>query len=727
MGWLRAHDPGLVAVRRAARVTIVACLGFYLCRYVLDNVDMAPYALFGAVALGVLSQIPGGGARRMRTLLLMLPVGAVLITLGTLLSFNLAAATAGMFVLGFAVSFVGVGGPRLVGLAAGTQLLYILPCFPPFAPGALGWRLAGFALAVILLALAERFLWPDPEPTPYTDRLADAVDGLSGCLAAVADAWSGRDRGRVALDARLPDAVAAADALRPSRLPPGQVPASASRRDRALTAASATVRLLLGRTAELARLDDRDAADLPAAAALLEEVSGCAEAASRWLRGTGEVPDTDRIAAALRTFRAERLAVSPDGIDPQRLRLGSLALMLGEWTKTLVTALRVVARAPIPPDPTPPEARPGQFWFAHSSEPELLWRRLQGHLTTRSVYFQGALRLAAALAAARLLAGLFDLSHGFWVLLTILTVLRTTAAETRSALRPALVGTTIGAVLAAGLLVAGVPPTTYAILLPFAMLVGFAAGPLLGPGWAQALFTIVISLIFAQVSPADWHLAEARLLDVGVGALVGVVIGLVAWPRGGSGEMHRAGAEFLADAAGVVRETVRVVAEGGRPGDALPRARRTGLLAEASYALYQSERRTRTGVVDWQATLVAGHHAVRGAEALVRDCPTGRLLDCVGPLDAAAADVASRFEHVALGLARRDRTALTAPTLAHPTLTWPTNLGADLYHLADLRAWLDGLREDLSRVTGRAESAEEVAQEQDLDARLANLADETAG
>ena len=50
MSWLRRHDPQLVAVRRAVRVTLVACLGFYLCRYVLDAPAMAPYALFGAVA-----------------------------------------------------------------------------------------------------------------------------------------------------------------------------------------------------------------------------------------------------------------------------------------------------------------------------------------------------------------------------------------------------------------------------------------------------------------------------------------------------------------------------------------------------------------------------------------------------------------------------------------------------------------------------------------------------
>jgi len=55
LAWLRRHDPGLVTVRRAVRVTLVACLGFYLCRYAIGNAAMAPYALFGAVALGALS------------------------------------------------------------------------------------------------------------------------------------------------------------------------------------------------------------------------------------------------------------------------------------------------------------------------------------------------------------------------------------------------------------------------------------------------------------------------------------------------------------------------------------------------------------------------------------------------------------------------------------------------------------------------------------------------
>ena len=158
----------------------------------------------------------------------MLPVGWLLVTLGTLLSVDDRAAAAGMFVLGFAVSFVGVGGPRLVGLAAGMQLLYILPCFPPYDPGSLGWRLAGVTMAVLLLAAAEVVLWPDPTPEPYRRRARHARSAaLAGCLAAVADGWTGDRGGRDRLAALLPGATEAAEALRPSRRRRCERPASA--------------------------------------------------------------------------------------------------------------------------------------------------------------------------------------------------------------------------------------------------------------------------------------------------------------------------------------------------------------------------------------------------------------------------------------------------------------------------------------------------------------------
>ncbi|MFG1995429.1 FUSC family protein [Actinoplanes sp. NPDC048988] len=691
MEWLRRRDPGLLAIRRAVRVTLVACLGFYLCRYVLDLPAMAPYALFGTVALGALSQIPGSPRQRAATLIAVLPVAWALVGVGTLLSVSNWAAAAGMFVLGFAVSFVGVGGPRLVGLAAGMQLLYILPCFPPYDPGSLPQRLAGVTMAVVLLAAAELLLWPDPTPTPYRERLARAVALLSSCFDALADEWSGSPAasgapGRSRLAALLPEVTEAAEALRPSRLPPGLRPASASRRDRALSAAAGTARLLVGRAADLYFLEDRQAVTLPASARLLRAAAGCTDTVAEWLYGRGPLPDTDKLAAALADFRRARTETDPSGLPPERLELGALALTLGEWTKSLVFAVRIAAGE------KPATLVPGSFWYAGRSTPYLWWHRLRENLTPRSVAFQGALRLAAALAVARLVAGGLDLSHGFWVLLTILTVLRASAAETRSTLKPALIGTIGGSVVAAGLLLLGLDPTVYVVALPLVMIAGFASGPLLGLGWAQALFTLVITLVFAQVTPVDWRLAEVRVLDVVVGAVVGVLIGLFAWPRGGAGELRRAAANFMAASADVVRETVAVMAQGSPQASALPAARGASLLAEASFALYQSEHHPDSPV-DWQATLLAGHHAVRGAEALIRSCPAGGLLPCEAQLTTSAEDVAACYTRAESSLRRGAALPPVPPPVPVP---WPNDLGQDLYVIADLRVWLLGLRDDLA-------------------------------
>ena len=316
---------------------------------------------------------------------------------------------------------------------------------------------------------------------------------------------------------------------------------------------------------------------------------------------------------------------------------------------------------------------------------------------------------------ARLLAGVFDLSHGFWVLLTVLTLLRTSAADTRSTLRPALVGTTAGALVAAALLVVGLPPTVYAIALPVIMLVGFAAGPLLGPGWAQALFTLVIAFVFAQVSPVDWRLAEARIVDVVIGAGIGVLIGLLAWPRGGSGELHRATGTFLAAAADVVRETVGVLARDAAQGGALPRAREAGMLAEASYALYQTERHPARG------HRLAGHPRGgpprrarrRGAPARLPDRLPAAVPRRRSPRPPRTSPTATT--QVGAGLLDHDGRA-TAPLPQRPALDWPTDLGMQLYALADLRVWLDGLRDDLGRIAS-------VPADDDLRTRVAHLAD----
>src|SRR6476620_11394470 len=124
--------------------------------------------------------------------------------------------------------------------------------------------------------------------------------------------------------------------------------------------------------------------------------------------------------------------------------------------------------------------------------------------------------------------------------------MRTSAIASGLALIPAFLGTLAGALVAAGVLsVIGDDTVVYAVVLPIAMVVTFAAGPLFGPAAAQFGFTIVVSVLFAQLAPTTWKLAEVRLADVVIGGVIGALIGAAVWPRGGAGEVRRSAADDL--------------------------------------------------------------------------------------------------------------------------------------------------------------------------------------
>jgi len=58
--------------------------------------------------------------------------------------------------------------------------------------------------------------------------------------------------------------------------------------------------------------------------------------------------------------------------------------------------------------------------------------------------------------------------------------------------------------------------------------------------------------------------------------------------------------------------------------------------------------------------------------------------------------VANRYADVGAELLHRVPVAI--PEIAAPAVAWPTNLGDALYHVADLRVWLEGVSDDLTRL-----------------------------
>ncbi|MET9542818.1 FUSC family protein [Streptomyces sp. NPDC006553] len=688
------------AVRRSVRVTLAAAAGFYLFLYAFDSAVAATYALFAAVAMAGLSHIPGTGRQRAATLLPVVPACWALITIGTYLSVRTWSAVLGMLVIGFVLAFMAVGGPRPAGAAPGLQLMYILPSFPPYVPESLGERLVGATVGLALLILAEAFLLPDRVPgVPYRELAARAADHAGRCADELASAPYTLD------ETALRAARELSGSLRSSRVPEAERPAGPGVRARALAHTGLATRTLLGRLTSLPPPPGG-----PAEARTWPEVlravrDACLETASL-LRGRDSSGDARSRLQEARRALAE--GAEPDA-TPAALRRHAAVLEVADAAVATSMAAEIAVRGR-----AAPAAAPGRFWYARQRAPQLWWRRLSGHAGQRSVFFQNAVRIALALAAARTIAGLDTLPHGFWMLLATLTLTRTTARETRSTVRVALTGTLVGAVLVAALLaLVGTDTTVYAAALPPLMLVAFTLGPVKGVGWAQAMFTMVVALVFAQLAPATWRLAEFRLLDVVAGSAVGAVFGLLAWPKGAHDELRRSVATMLRSAAETVVATTSQLAAGGAraPVTTSPGHRSLQhalIMAESAYAQYRSEPKaldTPNDTQDWQAALLSGHHTLWGADRLlVPPEPT-----VVPPLPQEPAEAVTRIgDRVAAGMllvsARLDPIGDTPGT--------PVAVGARDF--ADFDAeppgaprpyyaaveWLDSLMTDMERIAG---------------------------
>ncbi|WP_369166875.1 FUSC family protein [Streptomyces sp. R28] len=696
-------------LHRSVRVTLAASTGFYTFVYGLEEPVLALYALFAPIALGLLSPIPGSGRQRAEVMLKALPIGLLLVALGTVLAVETWAAVLGMLGVGFLLAFAVIAGPRPAGAAPGLQLFYILACFPPYEPETLGLRLAGLTFGVVVLALCELFLLPQPPDPTYRTALAAALATAGDTIA-----------GRTVLSA---EALREAGArLRLSNIPAAERPAGPGRAVRGLSQAGAAARRLLEQLAHLTETGEFHA--------FVREGAGVGECGGRTVTAAGRpllpqvVSQCEETAAALRTGRADpgpwaglRMDKAIDDFQQMRVRQvtgaadevptlpgpGPVPVLRRQAALFAVAEsvriLEVSVRVGLDGRRTPPIEPRELFWYTQAATPRLWARRITGNMTIRSVQFQNAVRIAVALAAARLVAGSLDLTHGFWVLLAVLTLSRTTVGETWTAIRQAVTGNLVGAVAAGALLIGlGRHTDAYAAILAPAMLIAFALGPLLGIAWAQGLFTLVVATAFAQIAPASWQLAEARIVDVVTGSAIGLLCAMLAWPAGARREVRRTMAGLLQECGPLINgtvDTLTAVPPGSVPAPSTRPALHRLRLAESAYAQFRSEPGVDAPVrADWHAVLITAHHIVLGAQWLPRfDLPTAALTPDAADRarDGARALAQTTDRLAALCIGRQPQPLETGPTPSEPS-------GPPLPALVDLDVWLRSLTAQLTRI-----------------------------
>ncbi|HEY4025083.1 MAG TPA: FUSC family protein [Candidatus Dormibacteraeota bacterium] len=640
----RRLDPGLVALRRGARVALVLPLGLLFGKFVIGDPQALLFIVFGCIAL--LSMADFGGAPRERWLAYLgaMVAGAAVVALGTLASATTVTAAAVTLVVGFALAFFSVFGGYVDPAQKGLLLAFVIAVALPTPASATPARVGGWMLAGVLATIAAAFLWPRPKRA--------GLPNLSGeAILAVAEVVH-RLRHRSGLAQALDEARRAVRAARQEYAAGARRPAGLTRRDRAYFELSSELEQMANfaeRPFQAPQATTRPCID--EGDRLEASVLDALRASAAVLTG-GALPDLSAVVqarsahrAALDRWAAEELTAGRpagevlDGIDADHTLRVIAHLTIGLGENAVIAAGRGPEAAVAPPAAIRPRAGAGGVAGVA--------RTIRTHLQPRSPVLQNSLRLAIGLALSVVLVRSLDLSHGYWAVLGTLQVLRTSALGTGRTTIQALAGNAIGfAVGGLFAVLAGNHPLLWWVALPFGAFVAAYAVTTLGFLVSQAAFTVNLIVTFNILSPAGWQVGLVRIEDVVVGAGVSVVAGVLLWPRGARRALVRSVSSFYrATAAYLERAFDRVLGfdAGGDVDPLRGEAERAGDRAVEALDLLISERAAKHLEPQTAATMVsAGNHGMLAADIMtvVATDPRYRASGC--PDGAAALRIQAR-------------------------------------------------------------------------------------
>ncbi|RFM28835.1 FUSC family protein [Deminuibacter soli] len=149
---------------------------------------------------------------------------------------------------------------------------------------------------------------------------------------------------------------------------------------------------------------------------------------------------------------------------------------------------------------------------------------LADNLSLKSGTFRHAIRLVVALLIGYVVSLLFPLGHGYWILLTIVTIIKPAYSITRSRNIHRLAGTLIGGCIGFVTLYFTDNHTFLFIMMLVAMIVSYSFLKLQYLVSAAAI-TVYVLLSFFFLSPAGYtHVLTERVLDTLIGSVIAFAI-----------------------------------------------------------------------------------------------------------------------------------------------------------------------------------------------------------
>ncbi|RKR14247.1 putative membrane protein YccC [Maribacter vaceletii] len=151
------------------------------------------------------------------------------------------------------------------------------------------------------------------------------------------------------------------------------------------------------------------------------------------------------------------------------------------------------------------------------------------NFSLNSSMFRHSLRLTIALVFGYLLGFVLNIQNTYWILLTIIVIMRPSYGLTKERSKDRIIGTLIGAVVAVGIVLITQNMIVYSILAIVSLILAFS---LVQQNYKFAAFLITISVIFlySLANPNAFEVIQYRVIDTIIGATIAVVANYLLFP-----------------------------------------------------------------------------------------------------------------------------------------------------------------------------------------------------
>ncbi|NMH29215.1 FUSC family protein [Flavobacterium silvaticum] len=157
------------------------------------------------------------------------------------------------------------------------------------------------------------------------------------------------------------------------------------------------------------------------------------------------------------------------------------------------------------------------------------WSTLKENLGFSSSIFRHALRLTVTMMFGFLIAGIFKLDNVYWILLTIVVIMKPGYGMTKDRTFQRIIGTVVGGIVAFGILYFVHDSVSIGTLTILSMILGFtftATNYKIG----VTFVTMYVVFLYALLQPDVNTVIELRILDTVTGATLAFIANYFLWP-----------------------------------------------------------------------------------------------------------------------------------------------------------------------------------------------------